>query len=136
MLPKEQGQRASGDLMSINGHSINEGWMSPEEFTELCKSVFGPRWKSPASRVLGSPVRPYAIGENFVPPYIARQLRRIAHVEPAEQIVKQVVLRTLVSREMRGQPHKSPQECAHFMAKEIMAELVKAGVTRAFTNNS
>jgi hypothetical protein len=122
--------------MSFNGHSNNEGWMSPEEFTELCKSVFGPRWKNPASRVLGSPVRPYVIGDNFVPPYLARQLRHIAHVGPAEQIVKQVVLRTLASRQIKGQPHRSPQECAHFLAKEIIAELAKAGVTPALADNS
>jgi len=121
--------------MPFNGYSTDEGWMSPDEFTELCKSVFGPRWKNSASRVLGSPVRAYA-GENFVPPYIARQLRRIAHVEPAEQIVKQVIFKTLISRQMRGQPHKSPQECAHFMAKEVMAELAKAGVTTTLANNS
>ena len=106
------------------------------EFIRLAVSIFGPKWKRPTGRLVGRTskmVRNYAAGSFDIPDTIMDVLKKQADIGPAGQIIKKVVLRSLVEPTARtlGEPQKRAHERAYDIAVEAVREMTAAGVIRS-----
>ena len=98
--------------------------MTPEEFENLAKMVFGNGWKKPLSRELGcSPrmIRFYVSGHTEIPQRVADQLRGLANLGTAGEVVKAAVVRYA--------PKIKPLQ-AHTIALEASREMERAGLLK------
>ncbi len=78
-------------------------------------------------------VRNYAAGSFDIPDTIMDVLKKQADIGPAGQIIKKVVLRSLVEPTARtlGEPQKRAHERAYDIAVEAVREMTAAGVIRS-----
>lgn len=94
--------------------------MTPAEFVERAKSMFGIRWRNPVARLIGRSPRMvmFYVEGCPIPPAIAEKLRQAADLGPNGTIIRDVIRRSV--RELR--PYES-----HLLAKGILDALTEAG---------
>jgi hypothetical protein len=99
--------------------------MQPQEFEQLCESIYGTYWKRPVSRALGRDAKMmprYASGDTVIPADVAQRLRSIADIGRAGEIVKQVII-AFAAKPAGGSYRRSSQQQAHELAAQIVSAL-------------